>query len=215
VSSYQREWTKKSSPDGLDLYEHAAWLKKQRLAGEAWGRIQEEAAGRRRVEEERLLWMERNANQLEPEPEPVTKQARWKKVAAGAVSQGTLTGVLAAAAAAKREQSRRLAWGIKASDRYRLATVLREERPKWEKHKRVRAAYQLRVNTNSSSKFPTVLQTAYHQYPSLPRAMGRRCCSCVCVCGPCILLEQVSEGFARGQESCGRNKDPGVLPGVG
>ena len=128
---YQQEWTKKPPPEAMEFYEHLAWLKKQRLAGEAWVGIQEEAAERRRVEEERLVWLERDANSNQPEPEPETRQARWKRVSGGAVGKGTLVGVMAAAAAAKREQSRKLAWGIKASDRYRLATVLRDERPKW------------------------------------------------------------------------------------
>ena len=72
-----------------------------------------------------------SATEPEPEPEPVTAASRWKKMnVKKAVDKGTMSGVIAAAAERKKQLSRRRSWGIGAADRYRLATVLRDERPK-------------------------------------------------------------------------------------
>jgi Ca2+-binding EF-hand superfamily protein len=160
---YERDYVLKQPPEGLDLYEHAAWLKKQTLAKAAWGKIQEDAAERRRAEETRLKQMEQNTEepQPEPEPEPEVKHSRWKKVAGNAVAKGTVSGVMVAAAARAHENSRRLPWGIQAADRYRLATVLRDERPAWAKKKRAQARYQLGLIADRNRVAATQIQAAY------------------------------------------------------
>ena len=158
---YEREYVLKQPPEGLDFYEHAAWLKKQKLAKAEWGKIQEEAAERRRTEEARLKEMEQSVNEPASEPEPAAKKNRWKKVANSAVSKRTISGVVAAASTQAYEHSRRLIWGIQAADRYRLATVLRDERPAWAKKKRAQARFQLGLIADRNRAAATRIQAVY------------------------------------------------------
>ncbi len=156
---YERDYVLKQPPEGLDFYEHAAWLKKQKLAKAEWGKIQEEAAERRRLEDAHLKEMEQSANG--PEPELPVKKNRWKKMADSATSKGTISGVVTTASAREYENSRRLIWGVQAADRYRLATVLRDERPAWAKKKRAQARFQLALIADRNRVAATQIQALY------------------------------------------------------
>ena len=103
-----------------------------------------------------------SATEPEPEPEPVTAASRWKKMnVKKAVDKGTMSGVIAAAAERKKQLSRRRSWGIGAADRYRLATVLRDERPKWEKHMRAKAKWADGVRADQLRAAATIIEARF------------------------------------------------------
>eukprot|EP01048_Picozoa_sp_COSAG05_P018586 COSAG05_NODE_2742_length_2701_cov_17.229643_2_plen_337_part_00 len=58
----------------------------------------------------------------------------------------------------------RIAWGIAAADRYRMATVLREERPAWERTKRTRGRFMQGLDLDRRRVYATRIQASYRSH---------------------------------------------------